>query len=636
METLEKIISRYMRQVTCFLVIIILAIIVYIQITNEHRHAYESAVRTFYQIEQVLNQNQEELEEIQKSYSETCLHNAEAIAYMIEKEPSMLGSIAKLKNIAELMEVDEIHIFDKTGRIYAGTHPQYYDFTFDSGDQMRFFKPMLNDKSLKLVQEITPNTAEAKMMQYSALWSKNEEFIVQIGMEPVNVMKASAKNVLSFLFSLFRVNLEAGYYAIDSQSGEIVGSTDLTLVGKNLSQLGFTLDSLPDYESGRHGVVNGVKSYCIFKKIGNNYIGRVIASCKLYQRISWTTFMLAAGLIVIALILSHAVTKYMNRYVVDGIHSINDKLHQITQGNLDEMIDIHSSMEFSELSSYINTMKNSLLDNNKKMSYVLSKTNMYIGVYEYNQHMKRVRFTEYVPQILSLDHTEIQRLSSDYKVFKEFIDKLREKPIPNDTGVYQLNDQYVKLEEINDNNGIFGVIINVTDTIRARKKIEAERDIDLLTGLYNRRGLETRLTSLFSSPTELGHSTLIMIDADNLKVINDTYGHEAGDVYLKEISKLLTSLPISHSVAARLGGDEFVLFWYQYDTEQELIDAVHTLKTIQNDSLTPLNDKVSVPLRFSFGYCLARENMDYHDMMKEADKRMYQQKRRRKMDQDSL
>lgn len=552
METLEKIISRYMRQVTCFLVIIILAIIVYIQITNEHRHAYESAVRTFYQIEQVLNQNQEELEEIQKSYSETCLHNAEAIAYMIEKEPSMLGSIAKLKNIAELMEVDEIHIFDKTGRIYAGTHPQYYDFTFDSGDQMRFFKPMLNDKSLKLVQEITPNTAEAKMMQYSALWSKNEEFIVQIGMEPVNVMKASAKNELSFLFSLFRVNLEAGYYAIDSQSGEIVGSTDLTLVGKNLSQLGFTLDSLPDYESGRHGVVNGVKSYCIFKKIGNNYIGRVIASCKLYQRISWTTFMLAAGLIVIALILSHAVTKYMNRYVVDGIHSINDKLHQITQGNLDEMIDIHSSMEFSELSSYINTMKNSLLDNNKKMSYVLSKTNMYIGVYEYNQHMKRVRFTEYVPQILSLDHTEIQRLSSDYKVFKEFIDKLREKPIPNDTGVYQLNDQYVKLEEINDNNGIFGVIINVTDTIRARKKIEAERDIDLLTGLYNRRGLETRLTSLFNSPTELGHSTLIMIDADNLKVINDTYGHEAGDVYLKEISKLLTSLPISHSVAARL------------------------------------------------------------------------------------
>ena len=69
MQPLEKIISRYMRRVTCYLVAIILAIIVYIQITNEHRHAYESATRTFYQIEQVLKQNQEELKEIQKKYA---------------------------------------------------------------------------------------------------------------------------------------------------------------------------------------------------------------------------------------------------------------------------------------------------------------------------------------------------------------------------------------------------------------------------------------------------------------------------------------------------------------------------------------------------------------------------------------
>lgn len=255
---------------------------------------------------------------------------------------------------------------------------------------------------------------------------------------------------------------------------------------------------------------------------------------------------------------------------------------------------------------------------------------MYIGVYEYNIHMKRVRFTEYVPKILSLDPEETMRLSSDYKIFKEFIDKLRENPVSNDTGVYQLHDQYVKLEEINDNNGIFGVVIDVTDAIKERKEIEAERDIDLLTGLYNRRGLEMRLTSLFMAPDQLGHSALIMIDADNLKVINDTYGHEAGDVYLKKISELITSIQTRNSVAARLGGDEFVLFWYQYDTEQELTDTINELEVCQDNSLTPLNDKVSVPLRFSFGYCLTGKNVDYHVLLKEADKRMYQQKRARK------
>ncbi len=630
MQPLEKIISRYMRRVTCYLVAIILAIIVYIQITNEHRHAYESATRTFYQIEQVLKQNQEELKEIQKNYTETCLRNAEAIAYMIEKEPSMLGSIPKLKKIAELMEVDEIHIFDKTGRIYAGTHPQYYDFTFDSGDQMRFFKPMLEDKSLKLVQDITPNTAEAKMMQYSALWSKNEEFIVQIGMEPVNVMKASAKNELSFLFSLFRVNLEAGYYAVDSESGEIVGCTDLTWVGRNLSELGLTLDSLPDYEAGHHAVINGVKSYCIFKKIDNNYIGRVIPFHELYQRIPWITFMLAAGLIVIALILSHAVTRYMNRYVVDGIHNINDKLHRITQGNLDELINIHSSMEFSELSSYINTMKNSLLDNSEKMSYVLSKTNMYIGVYEYNHHMKRVRFTQHVPRILCLEPEEAETLSSDYRVFQTFISKLCNNPVKDETNVFSLKDHYIKLEEMGRDDEIFGVVIDVTDEIRKRLKIEAERDYDPLTGLYNRRGLELRLSTLFAEPESLGHSAIVMIDADNLKTINDTYGHDAGDVYLKEIAGLFRNFGPKSSLSARLGGDEFILFLYHYGSEQELTDTVSLLTDLQNSRFASLNDQVRVPLRFSFGCSLTGQSADYKKRMKEADERMYENKRKRK------
>ena len=300
----------------------------------------------------------------------------------------MLDNIEELKRIAEVMEVDEIHIFDDTGRIYAGTHPEYYDYTFDSGEQMMFFKPMLEDKSLKLVQEITPNTAEAKMMQYSALWSSNKEFIVQVGMEPVNVMKATQKNELSYLFSLFRVNPDAEYYAIDIERGRIIGSTELDCLGKNLTELGLKQEYFASFDKGFHAVINGRDSFCVFEKVGGGYIGRVIPSKELYRRVLWTTVTLAICLIVIASILAQAVIRYMNKYVVDGIYNVNEKLHRIAQGDLDELIDIQSSMEFAELSSYINSMKNSLLGHTKKMSYVLSKTNMYIGVYEYNENMK--------------------------------------------------------------------------------------------------------------------------------------------------------------------------------------------------------------------------------------------------------
>lgn len=184
MKTLKQSISQYMRLLTVILAVLILNIIIYIQVINEQRQAYENAVRTFRQIEQMLAANQVEIEEIVAEYSGTCLRSAEAIAYMIQNDPSVLDDIEELKDIARLVGVDEIHIFDKTGRIYAGTHPEYYDFTFDSGEQMAFFKPMLTDHTLKLVQEITPNTAEEKLMQYSALWSEDGTFIVQIGMEP--------------------------------------------------------------------------------------------------------------------------------------------------------------------------------------------------------------------------------------------------------------------------------------------------------------------------------------------------------------------------------------------------------------------------------------------------------------------
>lgn len=630
LKTLKQIIGQYMRLLTIILAVLILNVILYIQVVNEQRQAYDNAVRTFQQIEQMLAGNQKEIEEVTAEYSEACLRNAEAIDYMIQNDPSVLDSAEGLKNIARLVGVDEIHIFDDTGRIYAGTHPEYYDFTFDSGEQMAFFKPMLKDHSLKLVQEIVPNTAEEKLMQYSALWGKNGKFIVQVGMQPVKVMKTTEKNELSYLFSQFRVNLEADYYAVDIASGEVVGSTDLDCVGKNLTEIGLDEDSFSEYEKGFHAFVNGRNAYCVFQRAGDKYIGRVIASRDLYRRIPGTTIVLAICLTAIAAVLNFAITRYMNRYVVDGIQSINEKLGRIAEGNLDEVIDVQSSAEFAELSSYINTMKKSILDSNRKMSYVLSKTNMYIGVYECNEHMRRVRFTEYIPKIFALDEEETKRLSEDAASFQRFIKGICENPVEGEPNTFGIKDRYVKLEEVRENHEILGVVIDVTESVRKRMEIEAERDIDLLTGLYNRRGMEQRLQTLFEKPEELGHSAVIMIDADNLKMINDTYGHDTGDVYLQEIAGLLASLETKGCVAARMGGDEFVLFLYQYENERELEETIKAFAGMQDQRTAVLNDAVEVVLKFSFGYGLIQGKNGYQEALREADERMYEDKRERK------
>jgi len=337
-----------------------------------------------------------------------------------------------------------------------------------------------------------------------------------------------------------------------------------------------------------------------------------------------------------AIFLANAVIRYMNKYVVNDIRYMNKKLKAIANGKLDETVDIQDSVEFAELSQYINAMVKSLLDNNIKMSYVLSKTNLYIGVYEYNKHMEKVRFTDYIPKIFSLDAEEMERLSSDIGEFRKFIDKIHEHPLPDETGVYKVGEQYVRLEEIGDEDEHFGIAIDATAEIVRRRKIEAERDIDLLTGLYNRRGLDTQLTELFGSPEKLGYCGMVMIDADGLKKINDTYGHDMGDLYLKKIASLLYGFDPKHSIAARLGGDEFVLFLYGYDNREALPDTIEALTDLQKHSSVQFAENLEVPLRFSFGYSLAEDEADCQRLLKEADRKMYIDKiERKKMQKNS-
>ena len=200
-------------------------------------------------------------------------------------------------------------------------------------------------------------------------------------------------------------------------------------------------------------------------------------------------------------------------------------------------------------------------------------------------------------------------------------------------GVYVFSEepeQYVRLEELEIGNEVFGVVIDETEDIIKRRQIEAERDVDLLTGLYNRRGIETQIDLLFQKPEVMRHAAVVMIDADGLKGINDTYGHEMGDVYLKKVGSVINNFGIQSSLSARIGGDEFVLFLYDYDDENELLNTIRTIEYIQGHSTARLNENLTVPLRFSFGYCMLEEGLSYEEMLKTADERMYANKRMRK------
>ena len=93
-----------------------------------------------------------------------------------------------------------------------------------------------------------------------------------------------------------------------------------------------------------------------------------------------------------------------------------------------------------------------------------------------------------------------------------------------------------------------------------QKELEEQAIRDSLTGLYNRRFLDETLTRELSRAERDKYSvSVVMLDLDHFKVFNDTYGHDVGDMMLKQLGKLLTSQVRAGDIACRYGGEEFVV-----------------------------------------------------------------------------
>ena len=152
---------------------------------------------------------------------------------------------------------------------------------------------------------------------------------------------------------------------------------------------------------------------------------------------------------------------------------------------------------------------------------------------------------------------------------------------------------------------------------------------DPLTGLYNRQFLLDYLEKAIEKTLrERNKSLLVFIDVDNLKCINDSFGHDMGDKILSIFAKLLQKHFRTYDILARIGGDEFIIF-----TESDKIDAIkERLLKIKRDLEKEIPAK-RCNLSFSFGIVkIPDEVKSVSEILKLADYRMYQNKKKKKLD----
>lgn len=607
----------------------------FLQIQNARGRMYQDALDKFRQVEQILEENETDMEQLKSELKRDCFMRAKAAAYIVQNQPDVTGSQDEMEKIAKLLQVDEFHLFDTEGTLYAGSQPRYFGLNFNSGDQMRFFLPMLEDVTLEMCQDITPNTAEQKLMQYAAVWREDGKGIVQIGLEPVRVLDAMKKNELSYIFSMVTAENGSIILAADPETRRILGSTDEKLVGQDVEASGLDWEKIVSSEKGFRANVNGEDSYCVFTPSSSVILGIVRADEAMYRDVNRITLMVAMYLLLISLIMIAFISNYIDKYIVDGISSINSKLIKITNGNLDTEVEVKGAPEFMELSSQVNLMVRSILDSTNKLSWILEIAEVPIGVYEYNGDMKRVMATSRVADILMLPKEETKKLLSDCGLFEKKLDEIRQNPVRQEMDVYRLSgehERFVRLESFAREHSILGMIIDVTGDVKERQRIKQERDMDLLTGLLSRRAFYRCMEELFTDPKALGTAVMFMADSDNLKGVNDQYGHQCGDQYLKEIAGILKSCGAANQVPARLGGDEFILFLYGGTDRNELQGYIDDIYKVMAGAIMAIGSDGRIPVSFSGGCAwFPEDGEDFHELLKKADNAMYEVKKARKV-----
>lgn len=144
--------------------------------------------------------------------------------------------------------------------------------------------------------------------------------------------------------------------------------------------------------------------------------------------------------------------------------------------------------------------------------------------------------------------------------------------------------------------------------------------IDLMTGLRNRNAFEKKIKTLNDNPQRLTGLRVVMLDINDMKNINDNYGHAAGDEAIRIVGKCIREAFDSKDFCARYGGDEFVCLSY-FDVSQKIATLNRLLKT-ESYSL-------AYPLTVSIGVVAYSENQDdkIDSLIKRCDQLMYLRKK---------
>lgn len=630
---MQKTFLKYTVLIITIAILVILSINFMLNLNILESRQFDTFDAKINQMVHTLENNRMELDLLQESLDEDYLTRAKAAAYVLDRQKDVSVSVKEMQYLAHLLNVDELHIIDKNGIIVSSSVSKYVDFDMDKDKQTRPFLDLIGhgDEDAYLIQEAQPNAAEGKIMQYIGVARKATAGIVQVGFMPTRQLEARSRNTYEYIFSKFPTDIGEEFFVLDLSDdsyGSVQGHT--SGLDQDFSADCYRLDKATNcrkggYRKGSHGEM----MYVVSKRYNDVLLCAAMPRKILFQKLWSNTLITFVYLMFIEVIVIVLLNHLLKQKVINGIYNILNSLNSITEGNLDTKVTVYDNREFEALSDGINTMIQSIINLSDRISAIIEISGIPLAAFEYERGIKHVFVTSGLSELLELSEEKAAQLYQNAILFDQYIHTITENPVEDEKDIYKINKQkYLKiiLSELDD--GYLGIITDVTKDMQKKIKLRYENVHDPLTGLYKFNHFKKLSADMLTKMNPGRVAAVVMIDLDYFKSINDSYGHDTGDNYLKSFANIMMSMRKEHFLPARRSGDEFCMLIFDCKDKDEIVGYLNQFYAQLQRNPVALTDQYTKIISASCGFALTDYGTNHMEtLLSHADEALYEVKR---------
>ena len=271
----------------------------------------------------------------------------------------------------------------------------------------------------------------------------------------------------------------------------------------------------------------------------------------------------------------------------------------------------------------------------------MDKSRIDLGFITFNKSLRLMDYTELpamvYPELRSVRYGDyIFDTESDYyreihKWLKDLVEnnsESGEKELIKDGRYYT-----VSFEEMSTKvDGLGGILVSISDETNRRalitaleadkKELAKDASTDAMTGLLNKQATESEVEKIASSGA---HATVLMLDLDSFKLVNDLHGHATGDKVLIHFAEMMRGIVRATDIVGRIGGDEFIICYKGWQTEESLGRYTEQLNNeLAEYAHELLGENTDIPLGVSIGAAfIPQSGNNYAEIKDKADRALY-------------